>query len=76
MNETFNKLRTLLHEEFSFHYEQLQLETNLELEMGMDSREFLEVLMDIETIFDIEVNFDRIDILFKQEKLTTIEDLV
>ena len=76
MNETFNKLRTILNKQFSFHYDQLELETKLELELGMDSRELLELLMDIEIIFDIEVNFDRLDILIKEEKLLTIQDLI
>lgn len=76
MDETFNKLRILLNEEFSFHYDQLELKTHLEFELGVDSLEFLEILMEIEPVFDIEVNFDRIDFLLKEEKLGTIEDLV
>ena len=47
MDATFNKLQIILYEKFSFHYDYVQLETKLELELGMDSREMFELLNEI-----------------------------
>jgi len=76
MNLIFNKFRAILTEDFRFHYDQLKPETKLELELGMDSREFLELLVNLEINFEIEVNFDEIDYLIKEEHFITIKDLV
>ena len=76
MTLVFNKLRKVLNEQFSFHFDQLELETKFELELGMDSREMLELFMELEMIFEIEINFDSIDVLIKEEKFITIQDLV
>ena len=75
MDFTFNKLRTILYEKFSFHYDQLQLETQLELELGMDSRELFELLYALEKTFDINIDFDEIDHILKNSKALTIKDL-
>jgi acyl carrier protein len=48
MDFIFRKLRTILYEKFSFHYDQIQPETHLELELGMDSREMFELLEELE----------------------------
>jgi len=40
MNLIFEKIREILHNSYSIHYDQIELETNFELELGMDSREF------------------------------------
>jgi len=61
MSITFNRLRTILHEKFSFHYDQIQLETKLELELGIDSREMLELVTELEITFNIKINLDDID---------------
>ena len=76
MNLIFNKLRAILTEDFRFHYDQLKPEVQLELEFGMDSREFLELLVNLEINFEIEINFDEIDYLIKEEQFITIKDLV
>ena len=76
MNVTFNKLRTILSEQFSFHYDQVQLETQLELELGMDSREFFELFYELEKTFEITIDFDEIDLLLRNTKVLTINDLV
>lgn len=76
MNYIFDKLCIILTDHFSFHYNQLQLETKFELELGMDSRELLELLTYLEVSFEIKVNFDKIDSLIEEGKFTTLQDLV
>ena len=76
MNSTFNKLQTILYEKFSFHYDQVQLETQLELELGMDSREMFELLTELEEIFQITIDFDEIDTILRQTQVLRINDLV
>jgi acyl carrier protein len=76
MNVLFTKLKLVLYKKFCFHLDQIQLETNLELELGMDSREFFEFLDEIEKIFEISVDFDEIDDLIKNGKILTINDIV
>jgi acyl carrier protein len=69
-------LKSVLHNKFCFHLDQIQMETNLELELGMDSREFFELLYEIEKIFEITIDFDEIDDLIKNGKSLTINDIV
>jgi acyl carrier protein len=76
MNSLFTKLKSVLHNKFCFHLDQIQMETNLELELGMDSREFFELLYEIEKIFEITIDFDEIDDLIKNGKSLTINDIV
>ena len=76
MDFTFNKLRTILYEKFSFHYDQIQLKTQLELELGMDSREMFELLYELEKTFEITIDFDEIDSILSNRKVLTINDLV
>ena len=76
MTSTFTKLKTILHEKFSFHYDQVQLETQFELELGMDSREMLELFNEVETTFQIQIDLDEIDVLFECHPVLKIQDLV
>ena len=76
MSTTFNQVRKLLNEEFSFHYDQIQLETKLELELGMDSRELFELIEKLELVFKILIDFDDIDKLMEDNIVLTIQDLV
>jgi acyl carrier protein len=76
MSSIFNKVRMILHENFSFSYDQLELETEFELELGMDSREMLELLAKCETTFNIQILWDDIDQLVKMGKPIQIQDLV
>ena len=76
MSDTFNKIRQILNKEFSFHYDQIQLETQLELELGMDSREFFELIDRLELQFNILIDFDDLDEMFENHLLITIGDLV
>ena len=76
MDSTFNKLQTILYEKFSFHYDQVQLETQLELELGMDSREMFELLNEVEENFNITIDLDELENLLKQTKILRVNDLV
>ena len=76
MSLIFDKVRTILSDKFCFHYDQIQLETELELELGMDSREMLELLNELEITFKIQINLDDIDQLMQEGKICTIQDVV
>jgi acyl carrier protein len=76
MNLVFERIRTLLHEEYSFHYDQIQLETDFEKELGTDSREMLELINDFERIFEIEISFDDIDDFLYSGQTIKIQDAV
>lgn len=76
MGSIFDKLKTILYKKFSFHYDQIQYETKLELELGMDSREMFELLSELEKTFNFTIDFDEIDLLLKNDKILTIKDIV
>jgi acyl carrier protein len=76
MYVTFKKIRKILYEKFSFHYDQIQLKTELELELGMDSREMLEFLVELEKNFNINISFDEVDNLIEEKGSLTIRDIV
>ena len=76
MSCIFNKLRVLLTDNFQFHYQQIQPETKFELELGMDSREMIELLDECEETFHIKINWDDIDLLISEGNLIVIQDLV
>ena len=76
MSYTFDKIRKILNKEFSFHYDQIQLETQLELELGMDSREFFELINKLEFQFKILIDLNDLDRMLKNDMIVTIEDLV
>jgi acyl carrier protein len=76
MTLIFDKIRTLLHEEYSFQYDQIQLDTDFEKELGSDSREMLELINDFETLFDIEISLDDIDDFIFSGKTIKIQDVI
>jgi acyl carrier protein len=76
MSTTFIKIRNILHKQFSFHYDQIQFETKLELELGMDSIEMVELLNELELTFKIKINLDDIDLLIAKKRIITIKDIV
>lgn len=76
MSDIFNKIRKILNEEFSFHYDQIQLETKLELELGMDSRELFELIEKLELLFKIRIDLDDIDQMMADHIVLTIQELV
>jgi len=73
---TFEKIRKILYDKFSFHYDQIQLKTELELELGMDSREMVEFLSELEKTFKINISFDDVDRLIEENEVLTIRDIV
>lgn len=76
MTLIFEKIRKLLHEEYSFQYDQIQLNTDFEQELGTDSREMLELINDFETLFNIEINLDDIDNFIFSGKTITVQDVI
>ena len=70
MNLIFNKVRDILHHSYSIKYDQIELETKFELELGMDSREFFELIVDFEKVFNIDIFLDDLN------EIITIEDAV
>jgi len=70
MNLIFNKIREILHNSYSIKYDQIELETKFELELGMDSREFFELIVDFEEVFQIDLFLDDLN------GIVTIEDAV
>jgi len=76
MTLIFKKIRKLLHENYSFQYDQIQLDTDFEKELGTDSREMLELINDLEIIFNIEISFDDIDDFIFSGKTIKIQDVV
>jgi acyl carrier protein len=76
MSILFDKIRKILYIKFSFHYDQIQLKTKLELELGMDSRELLEFFSELEKTFKIKISFDDIDNLIEENKILTIQTIV
>jgi len=73
---TFEKIRKILYDKFSFHYDQIQLKTELELELVMDSREMVEFLSELEKTFKINISFDDVDRLIEEKEVLTIRDIV
>jgi acyl carrier protein len=76
MTLIFDRIRKLLHEEYRFQYDQIQLDTDFEKELGSDSREMLELINDFETIFDIEISFDDIDDFIFSGKTIKVQDVI
>lgn len=76
MSTIFCQIKVLLYKQFSFQYDQIQLETKLELELGMDSREMIEFLEECEKSFDIEINLDDIDKMMEYKQPLIIKDIV
>jgi len=77
MSRVFSKIKQILHKSYSIQLDQIQLETNFELELGTDSREFFELLNDFEEEFGIEINFDDVvKIITIQDAVTCIEKRV
>jgi acyl carrier protein len=76
MTLIFDKIRELLHEEYRFQYDQIQLDTDFEKELGTDSREMLELINDLETLFNIKISFDDIDDFIFSGKTIKVQDVV
>jgi len=70
MINVFEKVRLILNQKYSFHYDQIQPEVKFEKELGTDSREMLELINDFEKEFNIEIAFDAV------EEIETLQDAV
>jgi acyl carrier protein len=76
MSFTFKKIRIILYEKFSYPYNQIQPQTQFELELGMDSREMLVFLSELEEAFDLMISFDEVDTFLEKKKVVKIQDLM
>ena len=76
MYGTFEKIQKILFDKFSFDFDQIKLQTELEVQLGMDSRQLLEFLIKLEKIFKIKINFYDIDQLIKENYILTIQNIV
>jgi acyl carrier protein len=76
MTLIFEKIRNLLHKKYSFQYDQIQLDTDFEKELGTDSREMLELINDLENLFTIEINLDEVDEFIFSGKTIKVQDVV
>lgn len=70
MNSVFNQIREILYKNYCINFEEIELEAEFELELGMDSRDFFELIEDFETIFKIDIFLDDLS------GIITIEDAV
>ena len=70
MSNLFERVRLILNQKYSFHYDQIQPEVKFEKELGTDSREMLELINDFEREFEIEIGFEAV------EELETLQDVV
>ena len=70
MIDIFEKVKFILNQYYSFHYDQIELKTKFYHELGTDSREMLELINDFENEFDIQIEFEAV------EEIVTIEDAV
>jgi acyl carrier protein len=73
MELLFQRVREILHRQFSFHYDQIQPETQFQLELGTDSREMLELIYVFESEFEINIDLDDVvDIITVQDSVDYI----
>ena len=66
----FEKLRTILAEQFEVDADTITVETALDEDLGADSLDVVDVLMSIEDTFSVEIPDEEI------EKLHTVGDVV
>jgi acyl carrier protein len=76
MSIIFDKIRLLLNKKFSFDFNQIELETQFEAELGVDSREMIELINELEMVFKITINLDDIDKIVKEGRIITVKDVV
>jgi len=70
MNETFAKVRDITVEKLGVEAEQVQLESAFVDDLGADSLDIVELIMDFEEGFGIEIPDEN------AEKIRTVEDAV
>lgn len=60
----------MLSYQFSLKPTEIQLETKIELELGADSRDLLEMMVSFENVFNIEIAYEDIS------DIITVQDLL
>nr|YP_009496008.1 acyl carrier protein [Rhizosolenia setigera]YP_009496065.1 acyl carrier protein [Rhizosolenia setigera]AWT38448.1 acyl carrier protein [Rhizosolenia setigera]AWT38505.1 acyl carrier protein [Rhizosolenia setigera] len=70
MSFIFKKVQETLSYQFSLKPTEIQLETKIELELGADSRDLLEMMVSFENVFNIEIAYEDIS------DIITVQDLL
>jgi acyl carrier protein len=74
MSTIFETIREILHKHYSINFNQIRPETKFEQELGIDSREFLELIVDLEFAFNVEINLDdAVEVVTIQDAIGYIE---
>jgi len=66
----FEKVRKIMAEQLGIGEEEIKLESNFQDDLGIDSLDIFEVIMELEDEFDIQIPNEDL------ENLKTVEDLV
>lgn len=69
-NNVFDKVRTILSEQFDVEESEITLETNLVDDLGADSLDVVDMLMSLEDNFDVEIPDEEI------EHIRTVSEVV
>lgn len=70
MGIMLSKVQKILSYQFSLNETEIQPETKLELELGADSRDLLELMATFEITFDIEINYEDVT------EIVTVQDII
>lgn len=75
MSFVLQKVQEILSYQFSLNETEIQPETKLELELGADSSDLLEIMATFEITFNIEIGYEDVnDIETVQDIITYIEN--
>ena len=66
----FDRLKEVICDEMEIPYEDFTLDANLREDFDLDSLDMVDIIMDIEDEFGVEITEDAL------EKLTTVKDVV
>ncbi|MFU0824489.1 acyl carrier protein [Clostridium sp.] len=66
----FEKVRKIMAEQLGIGEEEIKLESNFQDDLGIDSLDIFEVIMELEDEFDVQIPNEDL------ENLKTVEDLV
>lgn len=61
MIKVFSVIRDILHNKCNLQLDHIQPEARFEVELAIDSSEMLELIVELEQIFEIEISYDDID---------------
>lgn len=67
---TFERVRKVMAEHLDLNEEEIKLQSNFQDDLGVDSLDIFEIVMEIEDEFDLEIPNEDI------EEVKTVEDLV